>query len=520
MRRFFLCAMSLMLLAVLMQFGRTVFASADSKNNVETVKPVESDQVIRSGPESWRNVLAEAQEKGLIPGALLLVKGPAWGTCVVTVGAADLSDGQPMSIDSSYRVGPVTKAMVSVALLQMETEWKVRIDQTLGELLGDGIVPHSDRVTLRDCLFEKSGTYNYRDLPEFSSNEVNRAWLPDVIVARAVEAGRTARVRNLGDFFPSDTDYILAGMIAEKIDNKSLAEILQNRVISKAGLSATYFDAGSDVPQGMIRGYTGCRHGSVPRERTFRDPSADWAAGAVVSTPRDVLKFMETLFSTRSLLSEHANAWLFKYITDWDGTTETARGAGVMERTSIRGTFRGMEGSIPGYYTCAGYYLHGDTYILLFINTSDHPLLAKHLYDSLLRQISGAPNRMEPKQDASVNGPDVTLSWAAGLLYGKKYHVYCGSDEKAVSAATFASHDGVQLFVEGEDTYQRQVKGLVLGKSYFWRVDTFRIRPSHEMDNLRKQKATIYRKDPEVHDSLVAEEEIITGPIFHFVVGK
>ena len=511
MRRFTARLTCPMLLAALLVCGTTALGQ------------VEPDDVIRSGPHTWRDILAEPHSRGLIPGALLVVKGPVWGTRVVTVGAADLAEDTPMTLDSPFRVGPLTKAMVAVALLQMETEWKVRLNQTLGELLGDGIVPDADKRTLYDCLFQATGLLNYRDLPEFAPDgplaNDNREWLPESIVAMAVAAGRKTPARKPGDYFPSDTDAILAGMVAERVDKKPLAEILDERVIRKTGLKATYFDTGREVPEAMTRGYTGCVRGAVPRDRTLRHPSADGAAGAVVSTPRDVLTFLETLFETRQLLSQHANAWMFKYINDYDGPRETARGAGVMERTSIRGTFRGVEGSIPGYSTCAGYYLHGDTYILLFINTSDHPPLAQHLYDSLLRQVSGAPNRMEPKQGASVAGPDVLLSWAAGLLYGQ-FHVYLGKDEAAVSRATVSSHEGARLFLADGDTYQKQVKGLVPGETYFWRVDTFRVRPDHEMDNLRKKNDVIYRKDPALHDPFVAEEEVITGPVFRFNVMK
>lgn len=511
MRRFAARATCLMFLAALLVRGTTALGQA------------EPDDVIRGGPQTWQEILAEPHARGLIPGALLLVKGPDWGTRLVTVGAADLAEGTPMTPDSLFRVGPLTQAMVAVALLQMETEWKVRLNQSLGEWLGDGIVPDADKRMVRDCLFQTTGILNYRDLPEFASDgppaHDNRELLPEHIVALAVAAGRKSPPRKPGDYFPSDTDAILAGMVAEQVDKKPLAEILDERVIRKAGLKATYFDTGREAPKAMVRGYTGCVRGAVPRDRTLRHPSADWAAGAVVSTPREVLVFMETLFATRRLLTRHANAWMFKYIADWDGTPETARGAGVMERTSIRGTFRGVEGSIPGYSTCAGYYLHGDTYLLLFINTSDYPLLARYLYDSLLRQVSGAPNRMEPKQGASVPGPDVTLSWAAGLLYGK-FHVYLGKDEAAVSRATASSHEGARLFLADGDTYRKQVKGLVPGETYFWRVDTFRVRPDHEMDNLRKKKEAIYRKDPALHDPFVAEEEVIAGPVFRFNVMK
>ncbi len=466
-------------------------------------------------PERWITRMQREVDNKRIPGALLIVQSPDWGLRIANVGVSSYATGKPMQVDMPFRVGPLTRTMISASLLQMEHEWKLRLDQKLSDLLGYGVHPEANEITLKDCLMMSSGIYDYRNIEALGLSADPKfdrlRYTPQKILAEVI-GSNPKLVVDPGTYAYSDTDYLIAGLIAEKIDQKPLAEILKQRVFDKCGMKKSWFDTSErELPDNMIRGYTGI-HSSTLAERTMRYPTTPAAA---ICSPDDVLRFMQALFESDKLLHPHSYARMTKLICDYNGRPEDARGLGLMERLTGRGTFRGVEGAIPGYYCCVGYYMHRDTYILLFINTSDDPWVGRLMYDSILRQISGAPCHMRPKSGKTISSGKTTLSWDAGLLYGT-YAVYVGESEKAVCEASMEKHDGVRLYVTDENTYSYEVDNLAPGKEYFWRVDTVRSRPYMEKTNDYRRYQSLKEYYPDIDYEFVPEKETIQGPVFRF----
>ena len=71
-------------------------------------------------------------------------------------GVADIETGRPFRSRDRIRIGSVTKSFTAVVALQLVGEGRLRLNDTVGELL-PGVLPAADRVTLRQLLNHTSG---------------------------------------------------------------------------------------------------------------------------------------------------------------------------------------------------------------------------------------------------------------------------------------------------------------------------------------------------------------------------
>ncbi|MFF4771545.1 serine hydrolase domain-containing protein [Microtetraspora fusca] len=100
----------------------------------------------------------------------------------------------------------------------------------------------------------------------------------------------------------SNTDYILLGLIAEKMTRQSLAEVFHQRVFAPLHLDSTYMPGNEVHIEGRhVRGYMRLDRDLGYIDTTEFTPSESWSAGAIVSTPLDLAVFLDALLGGRLL---------------------------------------------------------------------------------------------------------------------------------------------------------------------------------------------------------------------------
>src|SRR3954471_5598629 len=126
-----------------------------------------------------RSIARELVKSGA-PGAIVYVRTPT-GVRVGVAGFADRTAHVPMRAADRYRIASVTKAFVSVLVLQLEAEGKLDIDDPVDTYL-PGLVPNAGAITLRRKLMSHtSGLFNYTDDASFTNDPLTnfaRAWAP------------------------------------------------------------------------------------------------------------------------------------------------------------------------------------------------------------------------------------------------------------------------------------------------------------------------------------------------------
>ncbi|WP_141808686.1 serine hydrolase domain-containing protein [Nocardia bhagyanarayanae] len=280
-------------------------------------------------------------------------------TVVRTAGVADIGTDAPIPTQPAQqtRVGSVTKTFTSALVLQLVAEEKVRLDEPIdtylpGLLRGDGI--DGGAITVRQILRHQSGLPDFADDPradEYRAGVENRTMTPAEAIA-IVNGGR-------GEFAPgerygySNANYLVAGMLIERVTGAPYAEELERRILKPLGLADTYLPGPGerDIRGPHPAGYATLD--GVVTDVSRIEPSIPWAAGGLVSSGTDLNRFYGALLAGRVL--EAAELQQMRDGVPIDPESGTAYGLGLGSiRLPCGAEYFGHSGGIHGYNTVSG----------------------------------------------------------------------------------------------------------------------------------------------------------------------
>jgi D-alanyl-D-alanine carboxypeptidase len=244
--------------------------------------------------------IARALVKDGAPGALVYVRTPTAARAGVA-GYADRAAHVSMRAADRFRIASLTKAFTSVLVLQLEGEGKLDIDDPVENYLPH-VVPNGSAITLRELLNHTSGLYDYSDDAAFSQavfDNPQRTWTPLELAAFAFS--HAPYFAPGIDYHYSNTNYVLLGLVVEKIEGKPLAESLQQRIIGPLGLTATSLPTAISLGSDFVHGYLSLDGSPLFDLAPLISPSIGWSAGGIVSNARDVTTFYRALLTGRLL---------------------------------------------------------------------------------------------------------------------------------------------------------------------------------------------------------------------------
>ncbi|MET7769558.1 serine hydrolase domain-containing protein [Nocardia sp. NPDC005366] len=215
-------------------------------------------------------------------------------------GIGDLTSGAPFPDDAQVRVASITKTFVATVVLQLVAEQRVDLDGPLERYLpgvvhgpgGDGAL-----ITVRDLLRHTSGIPNYLPLLEQES-------VADLTAARTADDLIRLGLGSASESLPgtsfgySNTNYLLAGKLVERVTGLPIAVAVTQRILVPLGLFDTYWPLFpiDDVLHGPHpRGYH--RFGDLRLDVTDIDAAWGLPDGAMVSTGRDLNRFYLALLA-------------------------------------------------------------------------------------------------------------------------------------------------------------------------------------------------------------------------------
>ena len=252
-------------------------------------------------PTVQRRLDALVEDPGL-PGAEAVVRGAKGRGHDYVAGVGDVRTKEAPPTDGRVRIGSNTKPFTAVVVLQLVGEGKIDLDAPVetylpGLLRGDGI--DGTRTTVRQVLQQTSGLPDYLPvvaedgLVSIQHDYLEPRTLLDAALTRPAEFAPGAR------WGYSNTNYLVAGLIVQAVTKRPVGEEITRRVIDRAGLEDTYWPAAGvqSIRAPHARGYVVPEPGAAPVDLTTLDPSAGWAAGQIVSTPRDLDTFFRELLA-------------------------------------------------------------------------------------------------------------------------------------------------------------------------------------------------------------------------------
>lgn len=209
-----------------------------------------------------------------LPAALASVKDRAGRAGTYTAGVGDLATGSKVPRDGQVRIGSNTKTFTAVIVLQLDGEGKIGLDEPVdtylpGLVRGEGI--DGRRITVRQLLQHTSGLPDYVDCIEDATMR-HRYFDPRDLLDIAFQ--HKARFTPGATFEYSSTNYVLAGLIVQKVTGRPLAEETDQRIIQSVGLRHTYFPAPGDrtIREPHPKGYQRGPAGGPPRDSTELAP--------------------------------------------------------------------------------------------------------------------------------------------------------------------------------------------------------------------------------------------------------
>lgn len=298
-------------------------------------------------------------------------KRGAWNAAA---GIGDLERQSPRGAHDRFRVGSNTKTFVSTVVLQLVAEGELSLDDKVGRWLPGVVEGHGhdgDRITVRQLLNHTSGIFNvtadagFRDkvfTEKFLAHRYD-TWTPEQEVAIAM--------RHKPDFDPgtgwnySNTNYLLAGMIIEKVTGNSYGDEIRQRIIEPLGLSATKVPGtNASMPKPSSRAYT--RLSDAPDAKnhdvTELNPSVAGASGEMISSSADLNRFYTALLRGK-LLPKKQLAEMKTTVQQGDDPDERY-GLGLASRKTSCGTV------VWGH----GGDIHGSTSMALATEDGSHAL--------------------------------------------------------------------------------------------------------------------------------------------------
>jgi D-alanyl-D-alanine carboxypeptidase len=304
-------------------------------------------------------------------------------------GVADLETGRPVPYGAHFRLASGTKTFTAAVVLQLVGEGRLGLDDTVeswlpGLVRGNG--NDGTKITVRRLLQHTSGLYDYdADLPIYTEDGFLRhrfdTYRPEQLAAMAV-AHPPLWVPGPGDrrWSYSNTNYVLAGMIVEKVTGRSWAQEIHDRIIQPLRLADTITPGTSPhVPRPRAKGYEQFTANGALTDVTLLNPSLVWAAGELLTTTTDLHRFWRALLNGE-LLRPTQQAKLLTTVdapalhVRWPGARY---GLGIMRRPL---TCSGEEprwywthgGDAMGYSTRNAFTHDGRRGIVLFLSAHLH----------------------------------------------------------------------------------------------------------------------------------------------------
>ena len=318
--------------------------------------------VASAAPSKGEAESLKSRAQGLVeagyPAVLAAVTDSKGESAGVAVGKGNLETGQAPPMDGEVRIGSNTKTFVAVVVMQMVQEGKVGLDEPIdtylpGLIKGEGI--DGSRITVRQLLQHTSGLPEYTDTTPGSGDifQVKDHYIPPRDLLDTA-LGKPAAFEPGTQWAYTNTNYVVLGMLVERVSQRPVGEQIDERIVKKLGLSHTYFPAPGDrsIKGTHPQGYHLSAEGKL-EDITEMDPVWGWAAGAMVSTPSELNTFFQAVFDgrllTQSSIDEMKNGAVDASSYLGPGTVY---GLGLIGRSlSCGGTSWGHGGTIHGYQT-------------------------------------------------------------------------------------------------------------------------------------------------------------------------
>ncbi|NOX17370.1 MAG: serine hydrolase [Chlorobi bacterium] len=318
-------------------------------------------------PERLDELMNKYSDYGLFNGVVLVAEK---GEIIYQkgFGFADYEWDVSNSPETKFRIGSISKNFTAAVIMKLVEEGKIKLDGKLSDYLPYYRKETGEKVTIRQLLNHTSGIPSYTSLPGVWSDSLRNHYDKKYFIEHfhsgdlEFEPGTQFKYDNTG--------YYLLAAIIEEVTGKSFEEVLQEKILTPAGLTNTGVETEEEYPikheaYGYMKGVSKLR-----RDSYIFMPNA-MGAGSMYSTVGDLFKWDRVLYTDKILSAESKKKMFTPYLANygfgWMIVSIPLPGGDSVKVIT-------HSGGINGFNTVMTRFPDDDNFIAVFSNVSPPPI--------------------------------------------------------------------------------------------------------------------------------------------------
>ena len=323
------------------------------------------------------------------------------------LGLADREWNIPMTVDTKFKIGSVSKVFTAFLILQLVQDGRLSLDGTIADYLPDYAGKQKDRITIRHLLTHTSGVLNSLEPAEEAVKERLHHGLRDLI--RYAE-GADLVCEPGKEFHYSNFGYSILACIAEKVTGRPFGDLLEEKIFAPVGMHDTREYSDLRIEERLARGYeykllTGYENAA------YFDASYAAGCGGLISTAEDLFKWHLAFLAGRLLSSPFKESMA-------EPLKPSPYGNGLEIRTLARGgsgdslTIAEHSGSVNGFGSYMGQILQDTSLVVVLKNSRSDTYISPAYAPAIGREILSILSGEE------VRPPRKSIARHVGLVLG------------------------------------------------------------------------------------------------------
>ena len=247
---------------------------------------------------SLNNTINTTMQQSHIPGLAIGISFQNGSTLCKYYGKSNLTYDTPVTDNSTFAIGSITKTFTAIAILKLCQEGKLNLNTKLSKFFPD--FPNSENITIKELLNHSSGirdVFQIKKLMDFVAHQ----WTPDQVVSMVAKGPINFKPGTAFEY--NNSSYIILGKIIEKATGESYENYLKKEILEPLGISDTYMEKHSQIVKNKASGYE--FHKDHLINNMYVCSSWIWSAGGLYSNVQNILK-LKKVFDTEKILNKES----------------------------------------------------------------------------------------------------------------------------------------------------------------------------------------------------------------------
>jgi CubicO group peptidase (beta-lactamase class C family) len=297
------------------------------------------------------------------PGGAFLISHNGKPIYKKAFGLANLELEVKMTPDNVFQIGSMTKQFTAVAILMLEEQGKLSVNDPISKFIPD--YPNGKNITVSHLLTHTSGIKDFTKMKtifEIAQKEMTPKEMMGFFKEEPVDFSPGEK------FEYNNSGYIVLGYLIELTAGKTYEEFIQKNIFDKIGMKNSYYASDRKVITNRAYGYHKKSYGFV--NKTVISFSVPFSSGSLMSTLDDMLKWQNALNPNVLLQPEN----LTKAFTrqSLSNSEKIEYGYGWHLKNEVGIPTREHGGSIFGFKSMGVYIPSKDIYVLGLSNCDCH----------------------------------------------------------------------------------------------------------------------------------------------------